>query len=121
MSDNLLYKKYLKIFWILFMSSVLFITLMFLLISTGLFGYMPSFEELENPKSNLASEIYSSDNVLVGTYYVENRSNIKYSQITPHLVNALIATEDARFRKHSGVDTRALFRVIFGVMTGTNK
>lgn len=82
---------------------------------------MPSFEELENPKTNLATEIYSSDNKLIGTYYIENRSNIEYSELPPHLVQALLATEDIRFEKHSGIDIKALFRVAFGVLTGNNK
>ena len=79
---------------------------------------MPSFEELENPKSNLASEVYSSDGKLLGKYFIENRSNIHYQDLSPNVVNALIATEDARFEKHSGVDVKAIFRVFFGVFTG---
>ncbi len=82
---------------------------------------MPSFEELENPKTNLATEIYSSDNKLIGTYYVENRSNVEYRDLPQHLVQALLATEDIRFEKHSGIDIKALFRVAFGVVTGNNK
>jgi penicillin-binding protein 1A len=82
---------------------------------------MPSFEELENPKSNLATEIISSDNKVMGKYFIENRSNIHYQELSPNAINALIATEDIRFEKHSGVDMRAVFRMVFGVFTGTSK
>lgn len=79
---------------------------------------MPSFEELENPKSNLASTIYSSDAFELGKYFQENRTNVKYHELSPHLVNALISTEDERFREHSGVDLRATARVAKGVVSG---
>ncbi len=85
------------------------------------FGPMPTFEELENPKSNLASEVYSSDGVLLGTYFIENRSNISYRDISPNLINALLAIEDIRFEEHSGIDERALMRVLYGVLTGNHK
>jgi penicillin-binding protein 1A len=90
-------------------------------VANNLFGPMPSFEELENPKTNLATEIYSADHKLIGTYYVENRSNVEYSELPQHLVQALLATEDIRFEKHAGIDVKALFRVAFGVATGNNK
>lgn len=105
-------KKYIKYFWIFNASFFFLIILFFTLISFGLLGFMPSFEELESPKSNLASQIYSSDNVLLGTYYIENRSNINYSEISPNVVNALLATEDIRFEKHAGVDYRGVLRAI---------
>lgn len=79
---------------------------------------MPTFEELENPKSNLASEVYSEDNKLLGKFYIENRSNTHFSDLDTNLVNALIATEDIRFYRHSGIDFRALFRAIYGTLTG---
>ncbi len=85
------------------------------------FGEMPTFEELENPESNLASEVYSSDGMLLGTYFIENRSNINYRDISPNLINALLAIEDIRFEKHSGIDEKALIRVAYGVLTGTHK
>lgn len=114
-------RKYLKVFWITLLSGFLFVTLLFICIGIGLFGKMPSFEELENPKSNLATEIYTSDGKLLGKYFIENRSNIHFQELSPNIINALIATEDARFLKHSGVDLKAVFRVLFGVMTGTSK
>jgi penicillin-binding protein 1A len=114
-------KKYIKSFWIAFVSSIAFIFLLFFSLSVGLFGKMPSFEELENPKSNLATEILSSDGKVLGKYYVENRSNVHFQDLSPNVVNALIATEDARFEEHSGVDIKAIFRVIFGVVTGSSR
>src|SRR5208283_3336610 len=87
-------KKFIRGFWITGISIILFIILLFLSISLGIFGKMPSFEELENPKSNLATEIYSSDHETLGKYYIENRSNIHYRELSPNVINALIATED---------------------------
>lgn len=112
---------YLKWFWIVIGGSIAFIGLLFILISLGWLGFMPSFEELENPRSNLASEIISADQVVLGKYYVENRSNVHYQDLSPHLVQALLATEDIRFYRHAGVDARAIFRVISGVLTGKKK
>jgi len=105
-------KKYIKIFWIFNASVFAFFILLFTLISFGWLGFMPSFEELENPKSNLASQIYSADNVLLGTYYIENRSNVHYSEISTNVINALVATEDIRFEKHPGIDYKGVFRAI---------
>lgn len=79
---------------------------------------MPSLEELENPKSNLASELFSADQKVIGKYFIENRSNVHYNELSPNLVNALIATEDARFESHSGVDFKAMMRVFYGVFAG---
>lgn len=106
-------KKYLLIFWGIVLLPLLFFTLFIAAISAGWFGALPSFEELENPKSNLASEIITSDQQILGKYYIENRSNVRYENLSPNLVNALKATEDVRFEEHSGVDLRGLFRVIF--------
>jgi penicillin-binding protein 1A len=77
----------------------------------GLFGPLPDFKALENPDSEIASGLYSADGVLLGTYYRENRSPIKYEDLSPHLVNALISTEDVRFEEHSGIDMIAMIRV----------
>ncbi len=107
-----------KKLWLIFAGFWAFIILLFLGISIGLFGFMPSFEELENPRSNLATEIISSDGKVLGTYYVENRSNVDYATLSPHLVNALIATEDARFYRHSGIDAKALARVLGKTVIG---
>lgn len=79
----------------------------------GLFGELPDFKELENPQSELASELYSSDGVLLGNYFRENRSPVVYNDLSPNLVNALIATEDIRFNDHSGIDFLSMGRVLF--------
>ncbi len=99
------------------------LSLLFLTIGTasGLFGKLPTFDELENPQTSLASEVYSSDGVLLGKYYVQNRSMIQYKDISPYVIHGLIATEDARFFDHSGVDLRSLFRVFFKTLLGHNK
>ena len=114
-------RKYIRGLWITFFSLVVFVILLFITIALGVFGKMPSFEELENPKSSLASEVYSADGKVLGKYFIENRSNIHYDDLSPNIVNALIATEDARFERHSGIDIKAIFRVAFGVLTGTSK
>lgn len=114
-------KTWQKRFWRTFAGLFVFVILLFTAISFGLLGFMPSFEELENPKSNLASEVISADQELLGKFYIENRSNIHYADLSPNLVNAIIATEDSRFEKHSGIDVRALFRVTLGLVTGTNR
>src|ERR1700761_2461380 len=78
----------------------------------GVFGQLPTFRDLENPKSNQASEIISSDQQVLGTYYVENRSSVTYKEISPNVINALVATEDERFYDHSGIDFRRMFSIL---------
>jgi penicillin-binding protein 1A len=95
---------------------VLFFIISF--ISLEFFIDLPSVKELQNPKSNLATVIYSSDLKTLGKYYAENRVSVKYYELDQDLINALIATEDARFTEHSGVDLRALGRAFFGALTG---
>ncbi len=112
---------YLIVIWSLFVIGVSSVFMLFYGISHEWFGDMPTFEELENPSTNLASEIISADGKVLGTYYIENRSNVSYSELSPHLVNALLAIEDIRFYEHSGIDQRALLRVIFGLATGNDK
>lgn len=109
-------RKYIIIFWSIILGGILSVVLVLVGASYGLLGYMPSFEDLENPKSNQATEVFSADHKILGTYYIQNRSNIRYEELSPYLVNALIATEDARFYNHSGVDVRGLLRAI--VKTG---
>ena len=84
--------KWAKTFWKVYFILFGLVCLMFFFISLGWMGYMPSFAELENPDSNLATEVISSDGVLLGTYYRENRSNCKYADLSDELKNALIAT-----------------------------
>lgn len=89
--------------------------LLILLANFGVFGKMPSLKELENPSIQQASEVYAIDGTLMGKYYTErgNRSNVKYRDISPNVINALIATEDERFYDHSGIDTRSTLRAVF--------
>lgn len=112
---------YLVVIWTLFVIGVTCGFGLFYGISHEWFGDMPTFEELENPTTNLATEIISADGKILGTYYIENRSNVSYSELSPHLVNALLAIEDIRFYEHSGIDQRALLRVVFGIATGNDK
>ncbi|TDW50313.1 penicillin-binding protein 1A [Flavobacterium sp. 270] len=109
---------YKKKFWRIFAYTLLGILAFFLFASWGLFGSMPSFEDLENPDSNLATEIISSDGVVIGKYFKTNRSQLKYSDLPKSLVEALVATEDARFYEHSGIDGRGTLRAVFTL--GTN-
>lgn len=106
------FRKYILGFWVLFASGLLFAVLFFYAISAGVFGELPTFEDLENPKSSLATEVISSDGVILGKYYIQNRSFTKYDELSPYLIQALIATEDARFKRHSGIDVRGLMRAI---------
>ena len=87
-----------------------FIFLILVLARIGLFGYMPDLEEIKNPKKNLASNIYSQDYELLGSYFVQNRTEVKYEELSPWLVKALIATEDKRYMFHSGIDGISLLR-----------
>nr|NQU93869.1 transglycosylase domain-containing protein [Bacteroidota bacterium] len=114
-------KRYVLAFWGVVLLIFFGIVLTFAGISMGWFGFMPTFEELENPQSFLASEIISHDGELLGTYYVENRSKITFADISPHLINALISTEDVRFYDHSGIDIKALGRVLYGALSGQDK
>lgn len=109
---------YLKILWsaatLILLSTIVF----FWLMAAGKLGFMPSFEELENPKNLVATEIITSDHQLLGKYYKdENRTLAEYKDLSKNLVNALVATEDERYYKHSGVDLRGLIRVVKGVLT----
>jgi penicillin-binding protein 1A len=108
-------------FWGIYGLGLAMLFLIFFGISNEWFGPMPSFEELENPKSNLASEIYSADGKLIGTYYIENRSNVPFQYLSKNLTDALLAGEDIRFHDHSGIDSRALLRVAYGVITANDK
>lgn len=113
-------KVYLIVIWTLFLLFALSVFLLFHGIVHEWFGEMPTFEELENPETNLATEIISADGKLLGTYYIENRSNVSYADISPDLIHALISIEDVRFYEHSGIDKIALFRVAKGIATGNS-
>lgn len=112
------FKKPILIFWSVFLIGILSIVLFFAGVSNGTFGFMPSFEELENPKNSLATEVYTVDGNLMGKFYFENRSFVEYPDLSQFLVDALVATEDVRFYDHSGIDVRGLGRVAKGLLTG---
>ena len=114
-------KKFKKIFWRFFGIGFLATVLIFFFISIGWIGYFPEIQELQNPINKSATEIYSTDMQLLGRYYKgrDNRVPINYSEIDKDVVKALIATEDVRFYKHSGIDLKALIRATFGVLTGS--
>lgn len=100
-------------FWVIITAPFAVLLLMLLLTAAGLFGKLPTFEELENPKSNLATEIYSEDGKMMGTFFVQNRSYVDYSELNDSLVAALVSTEDMRYYSHSGIDFISLARVGF--------
>ena len=113
--------KAIRNLWIVFGSFLLLVILFFFCVAKGVFGTMPTFDELENPRTNLATEIISADGKVLGTYHIENRSNVRYAELSHYMPEALISIEDERFTEHSGIDERALFRVAFGVLTGRKK
>lgn len=115
--DNDQFLKYIKRFWMTILGGILFIILLFLLASFGAFGPLPSFEELESPEKNTASEVISIDGKTLGKYAYENRTPVKYKDLPENLINALVATEDERFYDHSGIDFRASIRAV--VMLGS--
>ncbi|MBI9066622.1 MAG: transglycosylase domain-containing protein [Salinivirgaceae bacterium] len=105
--------------WSLVIFPILLLIILFYNISVGNLGFMPTFEELENPNSNLATEVYTADSVILGTFfYNENRSKTEFSELSPYLPDALVSTEDERFYKHSGIDFRGLARVVVKTILG---
>ena len=104
--------------WLIITSPFFGLFLLVNLTAIGVFGDLPTFEQLENPKNNLATEIISEDGIVLGKYFLENRSRANYNEIPENLINAFISTEDVRFRTHSGIDGRALLRAIYGALTG---
>ncbi len=109
---NAEYKRPLIVIWSIFGVGVVAVFVFFVLLSAGVLGFMPTFEDLENPKNSLATDVVSADGVILGKYYIENRSQVDYEDLSPNLVNALISTEDERFFEHSGIDVRGLLRVL---------
>src|SRR5690349_19794985 len=103
-----------QIFWKIFLSGLLLLIVLIALINYGVFGKMPSLAQLENPSITLATEVYGDDGTSLGKYFKENgnRSNVQFKDISKHVVNALVATEDERFYDHSGIDGKAVLRAI---------
>lgn len=106
-------KPSIKRLWKFFIFCFLVFNVVIALLWFGLIGGMPSISEIENPSSALSSEVLASDGTVIGRYFVQDRSNCKYKEISPNVINALIATEDERFEDHSGVDGVALMRAVF--------
>jgi len=108
-------KRSVKIFWRIFLFGFLALVTVIMLANFGVFGKMPSIDELQNPSILQASEVYAEDGTLMGKYYYENgnRSIVKYRDISQHVIDALIATEDKRFYSHSGIDIKGTSRAVF--------
>ncbi len=106
------------LFWKIVLGCIAFVAIFILSIGLGLFGELPSGRIIEHPESNLASMVIASDGVDLGGYYVQNRSPIRYEEISPNVINALIAAEDKRFYSHSGIDFRRTFTILFYNLTG---
>jgi penicillin-binding protein 1A len=113
-NTNINRKNFNKYFWILFAAPFVVITFLLLLAAAGGLGYMPDINTLENPKINLASQLISEDGKVLGPFYYrnQNRAFVDYDELPDHLVKALVATEDKRFYRHSGIDARGLARVV---------
>ena len=106
-------KKFIIWFWSLFGAGTIAIVLLFWMITMGWLGYLPPLDELQNPKNKFATEVISADMQLLGRYYRnENRVSVDYTDISPNMINALIATEDVRYYDHTGVDVKSLMRAI---------
>ena len=111
-------KRSVLFIWIIILSPFLSLFFLVQLASFEVFGPLPSLQQLEDPKSNLATEIISEDGIVLGKYFFENRTKVEFDEISVNLINALIATEDIRFKNHSGIDVRALVRAILGAIKG---
>ena len=108
-----IFLNYKKRIWAIFFSGLLLLSLVFLFASLGFLGFMPDHTALENPKTNLATEIISSDGITIGKfYYRDNRTPVTYNDLPKHLVDALVATEDRRYKDHSGVDFKGTLRAV---------
>lgn len=118
-TDTASFSKYIRWFWIVFSGGILAFILLFLFASWGFLGEMPDHTRLENPETNLATEIISSDDQTLGKFYFDdNRTPVGYEDLPKNLIEALIATEDVRFYEHSGIDGRGTLRAIFKLGSG---
>lgn len=116
------YRKFILWFWMLFIAGILAVAGVFFMASLGVFGKLPDETALENPEKNLATGIISSDGETIGKFYKENRTPVSFEDLPPHLVDALIATEDVRFYSHAGIDAKGTLRAIvnFGSKGGAS-
>jgi penicillin-binding protein 1A len=105
-------KKLIRLMWTVFIMCIALFAVIIIGIEKGWMGEMPSMAELENPSAATASEVYDAEGNLMGKYFILNRSNAKYSEISKNVTNALIATEDFRFEEHSGIDGVAVLRAV---------
>jgi len=118
------YQEIAKYLWIIAGGTVYYIIGFVVLLQVNflwLFGQIPGIDDLENPSSDQASEVYSADNVLLGKYFRENRSPVELSQVSSHVINALIATEDVRFYEHSGIDAKGFFAIFWYMVKGNQR
>lgn len=111
-------RKYNFRIWKLLIGGMVLFAMFIMAIGFGLLGPLPSFRDIEHPKSNQASEILADDKRVLGTYFIQNRSNVSYAQISPNVINALIATEDVRFKEHSGIDFKRTFTIFLYALIG---
>lgn len=117
------YRTTIKRIWKVFLFGLVTLILYVLAVSVDflwLFGGMPDLKALENPKSQVASTIYFNDGPQMGKFYLENRTPVEITQVSPNVISALLATEDARFMKHSGIDARSIARAVAGIVTFQN-
>lgn len=112
------YQHYVRLMWKVYFSLVILVLALFIGVAQGLLGTLPTFIELESPKSSLASEVYSSDGVLLGKFFLVDRSNVNFEEIPRHTIDALVATEDIRYFTHSGIDFRGMLRVFLKTVIG---
>ncbi|MXV17586.1 transglycosylase domain-containing protein [Hufsiella ginkgonis] len=111
-------RRYTIRFWKIVVGCVAFGIILLFSVGLGLFGALPSTSVLENPKSNLASSVISEDGETLGTYYIQNRTPVTYDEISPNVINALVATEDKRFYEHSGIDFSRTLASVFYTLIG---
>lgn len=111
-------KKYNWWIWKLLLGGIIAFAIFITMIGYGVFGEIPSFRTIEHPKSNQATEVISEDGKVLGTYFVKNRSNVDFKEISPNVINALIATEDIRFKDHSGIDFKRTFTIFLYAIIG---
>jgi len=110
-----------KILWLVFIIGVVGLTSFVLMVNAGWMGYMPSMAELENPNSAISSDVIANDGTIIGRYYVLDRSTSKFNEISPNIISALLATEDARYYEHSGIDAIGTIAIPFYVLTGKKR